>query len=230
MLQLNVTHRSGIDETPVAQRGGTDLVSCSNVTKTDTSYCCDGYRAFCCDEGVARFDVFPSNPEVLARWDAQKTQFVVVQRPSSSSVSSQATSTGSTLSTSTTTTPPPTGTDLPTGSPNPNTGPGSEADSQSQSQPAAPSLSVAAQAGIGAGAGVLAIALAVIAFLLFKLRKKKKEQIGGQEQTHQYRGQGPGELYDHKMDVPYPPYNAPPQEVDGRGPRFELPATPRRGF
>ncbi|KAH6605409.1 hypothetical protein Trco_007116, partial [Trichoderma cornu-damae] len=45
-----------------ADSGGTDLISCYNVTNTDTSYCCD-HTSYCCDSGVGRFNVLPEKPQ-----------------------------------------------------------------------------------------------------------------------------------------------------------------------
>ncbi len=51
---------------------GHDLISYSNVTGSDTSSCYDGAAfAFYCDKDIARFDVLPSKPQVLARWGAK---------------------------------------------------------------------------------------------------------------------------------------------------------------
>ncbi|KAL2015528.1 hypothetical protein VTK56DRAFT_5325 [Thermocarpiscus australiensis] len=232
-----------------ASVGGTDLISCANSTGSDTSYCCDPPRPFCCDEGVARFDVFPSKPEVLARWDAKSSQFIVVQQTSSSTSSSQASTTLTTFTPTTTTSA--TATALTSTSPPSTPTSSSDASAQSQSQlPSPPPLSVAAQAGIGAGAGVLAIALAAVAFLLFKLRKKKallaEMEKERQNQQQQQQHNGPGPVYDprqqDKVDASWYQYQypaggmgvgfgvVPRQEMDGQGARFELPSTPGRAY
>ncbi|KAL2130337.1 hypothetical protein VTI74DRAFT_6588 [Chaetomium olivicolor] len=202
-----------------ANTGGTDLISCANVTNTDTSFCCDHHRPFCCDEGVARFDVFPSKPEVLARWDAKVTQYVAVQR-TSSSASSQASTTGIASSVSTTSGPSATST------------PTSGASAQSQS--ASPTLSTAAKAGIGAGAGVLAIALAAIGFLLYKLHKRKA-QLVEMEKAHASHGPAPTYGADgNKIGNPswyqYSAAEVPRQELETRVPTYELPSTPGRSY
>ncbi|KAK3328125.1 hypothetical protein B0T19DRAFT_423752 [Cercophora scortea] len=62
-----------------ANTGGTDLISCTNTTYTDTSYCCD-HTVDCCNTGVGRFDVLPTQPQVWASWDANLLRFVV-RRP-----------------------------------------------------------------------------------------------------------------------------------------------------
>lgn len=230
---------------PGANTGGTDLISCSNVTKSDTSFCCDHARPFCCDEGVARFDVFPSNPQVSARWDTQSTRFVkVLQQTSSSSSSSQASTTSTSAASSTSTTPVTTTSLSTSQTSNP---PSAASDASTQSSQ---SLSTAAQAGIGVGAAVLAIALAAVAFLLFKLRKKKAllaEMETQQQQQHQplhqhQQHQGAGSAFEYKYDNGAGYYGHPRHELgdgqprpemDGQAATFELPVTapgPGRGY
>ncbi|KXX81091.1 hypothetical protein MMYC01_202798 [Madurella mycetomatis] len=64
--------------TPISSAGRRDLISCANVTGTDTSYCCGEHPDSCCDSGVGRFDALPSEPEVWAIWDMSLSRFVVV--------------------------------------------------------------------------------------------------------------------------------------------------------
>ncbi|KAK0708654.1 hypothetical protein B0H67DRAFT_496106 [Lasiosphaeris hirsuta] len=143
-----------------ANTGGTDLISCSNVTKSDTSYCCD-HNAFCCDNGVGRFDVLPSKPQTWATWSAAASQFVVVNPISTSSTSSIPSSTlASTTSFApylTTTLP---GNGTPSGTPQPSQ--------------AAQGLTAGAQAGIGVGAAIGALLIAAVVFLLWKMKKNKR--------------------------------------------------------
>ncbi|KAK4033447.1 hypothetical protein C8A01DRAFT_19603 [Parachaetomium inaequale] len=222
-----------------ARTGGTDLISCSNSTGTDTAYCCDRSRAFCCDEGVARFDVFPSNPQVLANWDDKATAYVTVKRATTSSSAtstSPSSPTSTTLSTTTATTTTTTTTPL---GPVPTPSSGLTTQSQPSQQVEPSGLPVAAQAGIGAGAGVLAIALAAVAFLAFKLRKNKRAMLAEKERQNQHQhqqrlsdpreykfGDGVGEAYQggqHAFGV------VPRQEMDawsGNVTRVELPSTP----
>ncbi|KAK3292907.1 uncharacterized protein B0H64DRAFT_476539 [Chaetomium fimeti] len=180
-----------------ANTGGTDLISCANVTGSDTTYCCDNHRAYCCDSGVARFEVLPPKPQILANWDDRASAFLPFKQTTSSSTSSKSTSTSTRPPTNSSTPPP-----YPTAStPTSNTQlPGTSADPI-----AAPTLPLAAQAGIGAGAGVLAIALAAVAYLVFKLRrnkwalqaeKQRDQRLGGD----QHRGFGPGPRYKYKAD------------------------------
>ncbi|KXX74638.1 hypothetical protein MMYC01_208524 [Madurella mycetomatis] len=204
-----------------AREGGTDLISCANVTGTDTSYCCDGHRAFCCDEGVARFEVFPSSPEVFATFDAEVSQFVVIQRTTSSSALSTPTTTTTSAAALTST----------SQSSNPTP------DSSAQTQPAPPALSTGAQAGIGVGAGILAVALAVVAFLLLKLRKKNAQlaEMEKAQEAQQYGGPGPmHNPTEYKADIPWYQYPlgrtgltaVQSQEMDGQGAAAELASTP----
>lgn len=158
-----------------ASTGGTDLISCSNVTRTDTSYCCD-HQAFCCDTGVARFDVLPSNPQVWATYDARSSRFLV--QPTTTSSSSTASILPSILSAATTTT-----TTASTSTNPSSTAAAAASSSTQQPQPTTTSssstaagLPVAAQAGIGVGAGVLAVLLAAVTYLLWKLRRNKRRQ------------------------------------------------------
>ncbi|KAK4235537.1 hypothetical protein C8A03DRAFT_46341 [Achaetomium macrosporum] len=163
-----------------ATSGGTDLISCQNITGTDTLFCCDPGRAFCCNDGVARFEVLPSKPQIMATWDTSASQFVVVLKTTSSLLS-----TSTTLATTTTT-----GTQEPPGStseaPDQSTGQTQQTTSASSS-----GLPVAAQAGIGAGVAVVAILLATIGFLLWKMRQSNKRQMGAAAQP----GGGP-QLYE----------------------------------
>ncbi len=216
-----------------ASTGGTDLISCSNVTGSGTSYCCD-HQAFCCDQGVARFDVLPADPQVLARWDTKASQFVAVSQTTSSS------RTSSTISTTTSSTNPATASvSSPPSSPTP-----------SDTADPAPALSTGAKAGIGVGAAVLAIALAAVAYLLFKLRKKKAQLVDLQQEQHQLHynrdgtpmvygsGQPEGKVddttrYQHPYGRVEMATGLPSQEMDGQGARFELgsePSTVGRGW
>ena len=52
------------------------MVSCANVTKDDTSYCCNGAEN-CCDSGDGRFSVGPHNPTTSAIWNAAIDRVIV---------------------------------------------------------------------------------------------------------------------------------------------------------
>jgi hypothetical protein len=223
---------------PGANKGGNDLISCQNVTNTDTSYCCDGHRDFCCDSGVARFDVLPSNPQIWATWNVAATSFIVVNKAQASSTPS------SSLSSSATTVPTQTATSLTSEQPpsttttyareNP-----SQSSQSSQAEPnQSPSgLSTAVQAGIGAGVGVVVILIAAIGFLVWKLRRTKKAAAeaaaaAAAAQSQGYwngYGQGDGSesagWYYSAGGVSAHKEPLPTQEVDGRGIIVELPGT-----
>ncbi|ROT35115.1 hypothetical protein SODALDRAFT_329289 [Sodiomyces alkalinus F11] len=167
-----------------ANTGGTDLISCANVTEIDTLYCCD-HTINCCNSGVGRFEVLPSEPEIWATWNRDETQYVVVlATPSSTSTSEEPSSTVDTES-ATTSTQSPTASDdrgdrstsTSEASSPAETAPEESSQSAPQPSPDASSeegLSVAAQAGIGAGAGVGAILIAAVIYLFWKLRKNQK--------------------------------------------------------
>ncbi|KAL6697227.1 hypothetical protein J3F84DRAFT_368357 [Trichoderma pleuroticola] len=158
-----------------ADTGGTDLISCSNVTNTDTSYCCDHTNG-CCNSGAGRFNVLPKNPQVWATWDNGATVYKVVGTVFTGTPST--TSRAPTKATSTTTTT--TTSAAPTNS------------SPSQSNQSS-GLSNGAKAGIGVGVAVGVILVAVVAFLVWKLRQRKAsagteaqkplQELDGQGQT-----------------------------------------------
>ncbi|EAQ92022.1 hypothetical protein CHGG_00257 [Chaetomium globosum CBS 148.51] len=168
-----------------AIRGGHDLISCSNVTNTDTSFCCDGHRAFCCDDGVARFNVLPSNPQAWATWDNSASHFVVVQDLKTTSTGSLPAATGT--STTPSTTPPAATTDSDQTQSAPTSPTATDTSTPSES-PQSTTLPIAAQAGIGVGIGALAIALAAVAYLLWKLRRSKKALLAEKEQSNNGAG------------------------------------------
>lgn len=146
-----------------AATGGTDLISCSNVTDTDTSYCCD-HTVDCCDTGVGRFRVLPSDPDVWARFDTKEETYRVVGtmftgNPTSSETETIATSTATTTSSGTTT----------------EADPANETSSNAsdeQGNETSNGLSTGAKAGIGVGAG-LAVLL-VLALAVFCWRRRRR--------------------------------------------------------
>lgn len=132
------------------------MISCSNVTNADNSFCCDHTNG-CCDSGAGRFNVLPKEAEVWATWNVEASSYRVVgtvytgnPTSTSSAPTRSSTSTGTTTATSAT----PTGT-----APN---------DSDKSS-----GLSNGAKIGIGVGVGVGVVLLAAIAFLAWKLRQRK---------------------------------------------------------
>lgn len=167
---------------------GMDLVSCSNVTHVDTSYCC-ATQMGCCDSGVGRFEVLPAQPNTWAVWDSSKTLYsVVTPLPTSSSSSSSAISTSSATSSAASTTgsasrSETSATDTSGASRlSTQTGPPEQAATNSNTPTTGASqssgLSTAAQAGIGAGAAVGALLVAAVAYMWWKMQKMQQGRGG----------------------------------------------------
>ncbi|KAH7121619.1 hypothetical protein EDB81DRAFT_872894 [Dactylonectria macrodidyma] len=207
-----------------ADSGGTDLISCSNVTDSDTSYCCD-HNAGCCNSGVGRFNVLPAEPEIWATWDQEASQYAVIgtlfdSKPTSSiapTTTSDVSSTSSATSTLTTTTPE-TSTPVPTYS--------GQAASRSSEVPRG--ASPGAKAGIGAGAGIGAILIVAVAYLLSKTGKSRWATKMNKKMPPDCNGQPPmdsaGQQSQHAPKKPRHP-----QELHGHASqsnmvRAELPA------
>ncbi|CAG9982220.1 unnamed protein product [Clonostachys byssicola] len=220
-----------------ANTGGTDLISCSNVTKTDTSFCCD-HTTDCCDSGVARFEVLPSRAGTWASWNVASSRYFTVSTSSTRASSSTATATSTTLVSTTSAS-----TSVSSASAS-----STAISSEGSQNVTSPGLSVGAQVGIGVGVGVGALLVAVIAFLLWK--NHKKNQIINDNQvrevshppsssspwdpssqsyassTHPYSHAGPWPPHHHEQQLLYD--NGPKELQDQRwnGPvvRAELPA------
>ncbi|KAH7017201.1 hypothetical protein EDB80DRAFT_278810 [Ilyonectria destructans] len=151
-----------------ADAGGTDLISCSNVTNSDTSYCCDP-NPNCCNSGVGRFNVLPSEPDIWATWDRKATEYAVVGTVfDSDPASTTAPATTTSIPSATTSTSAPGTTTIETSAPS-NSALNTSAPSETPS-----GLSTGAKAGIGAGAGVGAIVVAAVAYLLWKTLKNDR--------------------------------------------------------
>ncbi|GJC96180.1 hypothetical protein ColKHC_05006 [Colletotrichum higginsianum] len=179
-----------------ADTGGTDLISCSNVTGIDTSYCCD-HAPNCCNSGVGRFDVLPAEPQVWATWNRESSRFLVILQTSSESSTSTSipSSTTSDVATTASAGPTPTGT-IPS---TPLTAGGQSRTSVEPVPTAAPTqgeaekdpgLSTTAKAGIGAGAGAGALLVAALVYLLLKIRSNKKALQAQQAQQEAHRWPG----------------------------------------
>ena len=191
--------------------GGRDLVSCYNVTRKDTSYCCEG-AANCCNSGVGRFEVLPAQPYTWALWDDAKTQYDVktplstAASSSTSSTISSATSSSTTSASTTSHASDQTTSSLSVSTPSSGTGtrattetgpPGQSTTNQPLTDTVQSSgLSTGAQAGIGIGAALGALLLAAVAYLFWKLHKTKKAMGGGA--GSQWQG------------YPQDPYSTPP--------------------
>ncbi|KAH7316690.1 hypothetical protein B0I35DRAFT_503757 [Stachybotrys elegans] len=162
-----------------ASLGGTDLISCSNITDRDTSYCCD-HTINCCQSGVGRFEVQPPRPDLWATWDSDATQFAVIGTKFEESRTTSATIASTTESTTETTLATTTSIDRST---SPTSIEINNPQSTQSSPPAPPAfaassessgLSTGAMAGIGVGAGVGVILIAAVVYLLWRNNKNKK--------------------------------------------------------
>ncbi|KAI0172678.1 hypothetical protein GGR52DRAFT_545653 [Hypoxylon sp. FL1284] len=209
--------------------GGTDLISCSNVTHSDTSYCCDHVSGGCCDGGVGRFDVFPSDPITTATWDVVKDQFVKI---ASSTTNSSATSSSITTSTSTSTSSSTSTSQSSSSSSSTTTttitssssyvSPTSEpATSESTAGSAPTGLSTGGKAGIGVGIGLGAVILAVLAYFIWLVRKKNRTATQILPQAPAL-AQQPDMAY---AGSKWPPPQELSYEPTHSSPRYELPAT-----
>ncbi|KAK3685290.1 hypothetical protein B0T22DRAFT_465279 [Podospora appendiculata] len=127
-----------------ANTGGTHLISCTNTTYTDTSYCCD-HTNNCCDTGVGRFDVLPTQPEVWASWDAKAFRFVV-HHPLTSNTTAAIPS-------------------QPSRAPN--------STSTSTSTPSSLTISTGAWLGIGIAAAAIVLLSAAVMYLSWRLYRNK---------------------------------------------------------
>jgi len=211
---------------------GWDLVSCANVTQSDTSYCCDTMPN-CCNGGVGRFDVLPAHPALWAQFDEAKTRYVVQTPLATAASSSSTTSTSSTTSSATTSTaasggpsqqssatdhvsaPPSSGTRLPP--------------AQTAQAATTTGLSTAAQAGIGVGAAVGALLVAAVAYLWWRLRKSEQARLDAtnpQRQQQQDAGGPPTtETYQPSAAAApfyYPQEPRPKYELQGYSDTHEL--------
>ncbi|KAK4174209.1 hypothetical protein QBC36DRAFT_45202 [Triangularia setosa] len=169
--------------------GGANLISCSNVTNKDTSYCCEKTETgTCCDGGIGRFEVMPPKPVTLALWDSSEGVYTPVTQVSTS-ISTSTTTTSSTPSsepsaskTTDTISAKETGSSSSGGPSGGSTGDTREGSTGGSGEEAAPSsssggLPVAAQAGIGVGVAAIVVLLAVIAWLVWKLNKNKQALV-----------------------------------------------------
>jgi hypothetical protein len=133
-----------------ASTGGTDLISCANVTGSTADYCCD-HTNDCCDTGVGRFQILPTNPSTSAIWIASATAFSVVRALSSTSSSDMASqTTGSSA--------------IPSNTKSPSTG-----------------LSTGAKAGIGVGVSIAGLFIAGILFFYWRYRMSNRQTTGRAE-------------------------------------------------
>ncbi|KAI5466744.1 hypothetical protein BGZ63DRAFT_398379 [Mariannaea sp. PMI_226] len=202
-----------------ADTGGTNLVSCSNVTGTSTSYCCD-HTDGCCDSGVGQFQVPPSKPDTWATYNPQSSHYVVLRALTNAPTSAKTTATGRPGAASTTSRLLPSTT-------------GDKSATTSQAAGSTEGLSSGVKIGIGIGVGVGVLLIATVAFLLWKLRKSKKmmeAQTQAQTQPPNPYAYGPGGWPPMTMNVgaAWSPESRPksearmPQELDSSRARAEL--------
>ncbi|KAI6085028.1 hypothetical protein F4821DRAFT_261392 [Hypoxylon rubiginosum] len=176
-------------------------------------------QAGCCDSGVGRFDVLPSNPITTATWNVAKSQFVVIATSTSSSTTSSSPSTSSSV-TSSISTSSSTSISSPTTS-NPSLLPTSQpVTSNTAASTTSTGLSMGEKVGIGVGVGLGSLLLAVLTYVIWLLRKKSN---AAQQQSSQesLAGQQPAMAYE------YPKWASPPQELSNEqmnhNLRYELP-------
>ncbi|CAH0027555.1 unnamed protein product [Clonostachys rhizophaga] len=67
---------------------GISLISCTNSTKKENSYCCD-FDPGCCDSSRV-FDLLPEKPTIYAVWDDSQKRFVSVGASSTATTTSHA--------------------------------------------------------------------------------------------------------------------------------------------
>ncbi|KAI1370148.1 hypothetical protein F4677DRAFT_439169 [Hypoxylon crocopeplum] len=153
--------------------GGTDLISCSNVTHSDTSYCCD-HTVNCCDGGVGRFNVLPSNPVVTATFNMLLSRYVVIATAGSTSSTASSTSSSTTTDSSTTTSSASTI--------------NSSTASPIKEPPNSTGLTTGAKAGIGAGVGGGILFLAILIYAIWASRRRNKTTQPELPQVSQAQG------------------------------------------
>ncbi|KAK4039877.1 transcription initiation factor IID, 18kD subunit-domain-containing protein [Parachaetomium inaequale] len=204
---------------------GWDMVSCSNVTKTDTSWCCFG-ETNCCNSGRGRVDILP-NANTWALWDSTKTQWTVVSPLSTAQATSTTSSTpsASTSSSPTSTTGTNSGASQQSSQTGEATSPASAtgtagtagtAGGQSSEATSSTGLSTGAQAGIGVGAAIGALLIATVAYLWWKLNKANKTAAESQWMAAAaYPPPAPASSY-------YPQDPAPKYELQGERATHEL--------
>lgn len=187
-------------------------MGCSNVTNTDTSYCCD-HNANCCDNGVGRFNVYPSKPKPWATWNRQATEYLVVGTmytgdPASSTA--EATTTGASSSARTT-----------SEAASSTTG---EAQAPESTEAPAAGLSTGAQAGIGVGVGVGSLVIAAVVYLFWKMRKNEKAAKEGNHSSPDHGAPQMGNAWQQTHYLPKEPQELHGHQFQGYGVRAELPA------
>ncbi|KAI4217740.1 MAG: hypothetical protein LQ349_009049, partial [Xanthoria aureola] len=134
-----------------ADTGGTDLISCENVTSNARDFCCD-HNDFCCDDGAGRFRLDTAGEPKRTLGSAASTATKMPKTSTSTSATSISEATAA----------------VPSGSPSaPPLIPDPEL-------PSSPGLSTGAKAGIGIGAALGAIIVLAAIFFLWKWRPSRR--------------------------------------------------------
>ncbi|KAL6917525.1 hypothetical protein FSST1_009020 [Fusarium sambucinum] len=191
-----------------ADRGGTDLILCLNVTGSDTSFCCD-HNPGCCNSGVGRFAVLPSNPKgrCSSTEPPQQLHQLLRTRRLWSHLQHQ---------------------HMPLW-------PVKHASSPASDTPALPDeptgISTGVKAGIGAGVGVGAVLVMTVVYLMWRIRKNKKATEKEKQLPSTYYGPGTDASWQQhhyelgvKEFTPQPPQELHGQALPGYNVRAELPA------
>ncbi|OCK76032.1 hypothetical protein K432DRAFT_361103 [Lepidopterella palustris CBS 459.81] len=194
-----------------ASTGGTNLISCQNVTNNDRDFCCDHSNG-CCDSGIGRFRLTVEEIVVATIASGGASQLTTLTT-SISSASSSTLASGETTSTISIT---------PSSSiPNPASTPASPAASSSSSATATSSSSNkntnAVKIGAGVGVPVLIIALSLSCYLIYAWRRKRKTK--NVELAELHSSPAPQEVEEYGK---YSRWQTMAQELDGRS-RSELP-------
>ncbi|KAI1327436.1 hypothetical protein F5Y16DRAFT_399432 [Xylariaceae sp. FL0255] len=150
----------------VDQLGGEDVVSCQNVTKSDSTFCCNG-DTNCCDSGDGVFTVFPAPSVTFATWNLAASGYVPIATTSSTvAPSSVPPSSKTTLSSETT----------PSGSSPAEATPSSTSSLSPPTSTASSKLSTGAIAGVVVGSFLGLSAVVIPVFFYFKTRRAKRNQ------------------------------------------------------
>lgn len=172
-----------------ADTGGTNLISCQNVTNSDLDFCCD-HTDGCCDSGIGRFQV-PSNTDIITLGTSGATISTSAPATSSSTTSSSSpssipkTPSSSSISGTSSTVP---NTTTPTAT---HTSPSS-------------ALSTGAGVGIGVGCGITGLAL-ISGLIYFCLRRRKLSieptPVQNLDMSYEPKQYEPQELYTQPTEL-----------------------------
>ena len=189
---------------PDAKFGGTNLISCANVTDSNLDLCCD-HSLDCCKTGVNRIRLDPNGLDAVTT--IAPSASLATQLPISTSSIAPSSPSGAS------------GTAAPTTQSTPETTSARSAASPSSSSASdkkSHQLSAGASAGIGVGCGAIAV-LAINAAIFFWRRKRRQSRPGlsqmqnsggsrGFNPIHEERGPEPKELSAERRPIEL--YNA----------------------